>query len=384
LLTSLVAAGCGGSENKAPITVKLTSIALTPVNPSIAAGTKLQMVATGTFDDGATQDLTEEVTWASATPANVTISNADTSDGLATAVAKGTSVISATLGTVTGNTTLTVTDAKLVSIVLTPNSASIAKGRTQQFTATGFFDDTTTQDLTDTATWAAAVPATASVSNADDSKGLATGLAVATTNITASVVVGTTTVVGTAPLKVTAAVLTSIAVTPATPSIAKGTKQQFVATGTFSDGTTQVLTTTVTWASATQATATISNANGSRGLASSVAVGTTVISATSDNIKGQATLTVTAATLTSITVTPATPSVQKNKTQQFTATGTYTDNTTQNLTTMVTWASGTETTATISNAAASKGLATTIAAGTTQISATSGAVVGKATLTVTN
>jgi hypothetical protein len=41
-------------------------------------------------------------------------------------------------------------------------------------------------------------------------------------------------------------------------------------------------------------------------------------------------------------------------------------------------------TATISNAAASKGLATTIAAGTTQITATSGAVTGKVTLTVTN
>jgi hypothetical protein len=195
---------------------------------------------------------------------------------------------------------------------------------------------------------------------------------------------GATAIVGTASLKVTAAVLVSIAVTPATPSIAKGTKQQLVATGTFSDGTTQVLTTTVTWASATPATATISNANGSRGLASSVAVGSTVISATSGTIKGETTLTVTAATLVSIAIAPATPSIAKNKTQQFTATGTYTDATTQNLTSMVTWASGTEATATISNAAASKGLATTIAAGTTQITATSGAVTGKVSLTVTN
>ena len=36
-------------------------------------------------------------------------------------------------------------------------------------------------------------------------------------------------------LTVTAAALVSIAVTPATPSIAKGTTQQFTATGTFSD-----------------------------------------------------------------------------------------------------------------------------------------------------
>ena len=65
-------------------------------------------------------------------------------------------------------------------------------------------------------------------------------------------------------------------------------------------------------------------------------------------------------------------------------TGTYTDASTQNLTSMVTWGSATEAAATISNAAASKGLATTIAAGTSQITATSGAVIGKTTLTVTN
>jgi hypothetical protein len=57
LLTSLVAAGCGGSENKAPITVKLTSIALTPVNPSIAVGGTQQFTATGTFSDQSKKDI---------------------------------------------------------------------------------------------------------------------------------------------------------------------------------------------------------------------------------------------------------------------------------------------------------------------------------------
>ena len=40
----------------------------------------------------------------------------------------------------------------------------------------------------------------------------------------------------------TAATLLSIAVTPANPSIATGTTQQFTATGTFSDNSTQNLT----------------------------------------------------------------------------------------------------------------------------------------------
>ena len=61
-------------------------------------------------------------------------------------------------------------------------------------------------------------------------------------------------------------------------------------------------------------------------------------------------LTVTAATLQSIAVTPANPSIAKGATQQFTATGTFSDNSTQNLTAQVTWASATTTVATITPA----------------------------------
>ena len=69
--------------------------------------------------------------------------------------------------------------------------------------------------------------------------------------------------------------LTSIAVTPASPSVAKGLTQQFTATGTYTDGSTANLTASVTWASATPSVATIS----STGLAQSLATGTTNITA---------------------------------------------------------------------------------------------------------
>ena len=45
------------------------------------------------------------------------------------------------------------------------------------------------------------------------------------------------------------------------------------------------------------------------------------------------------ASLVSIAVTPANPSIGKGATQQFTATGTYSDSSTQNLTSSVTWSS---------------------------------------------
>jgi hypothetical protein len=93
---------------------------------------------------------------------------------------------------------------------------------------------------------------------------------------------------------VTAATLISIAVTPANPSIANGTTQQFKATGTYSDGSTQDLTDTATWSSSNAGVSTISNAAGSKGLATAVAAGSTSIMSVSGSLSGSTTLTVTA------------------------------------------------------------------------------------------
>src|SRR4051812_3219387 len=83
--------------------------------------------------------------------------------------------------------------------------------------------------------------------------------------------------------------------------------------------------------------------------------------------------------LTSIAVTPATASVAKDSTQQFTAKGTYSDNTSKDISSMVTWASTMTTVATVSTT----GLATGKAAGMTAITATMLGVTGSAALTVT-
>jgi uncharacterized protein YjdB len=172
---------------------------------------------------------------------------------------------------------------------------------------------------------------------------------------------------------VTATALTSIAVTPASPSVAKGLTQQFTAIATYADLSTQDVTASVTWTSSTPAAATIA----AGGLATGVAVGTTTITAISGTVTGSQTLTVQPPVLVSITVTPANPSVAKGLTQQFTATGHYSDASVQDLTGSVAWASSTTTVATIN----ASGLATSVASGTTTISATDGGVTGSTVLT---
>src|SRR5215831_5145487 len=197
----------------------------------------------------------------------------------------------------------------------------------------------------------------------------ATGLRSSTVSITDS-----TNVAQTISLSGLGYALASISVSPANPAVPLGLKQQFTATGNYTDGSTQNLTGTVGWASGSPAVATISAA----GLATTLGVGSTNITASSGSVTGSAALTVSAPAVVSIIVTPANPSVAAGLTQQFAATGTFTDGGTQNITNSVNWSSSNTAAATI-NAA---GLAGTVAQGATTIQAVSGTVTGSTTLTV--
>jgi 6-phosphogluconolactonase (cycloisomerase 2 family) len=92
-------------------------------------------------------------------------------------------------------------------------------------------------------------------------------------------------------------------------------------------------------------------------------------------ITGTGNLTVQAPTLVSIAVTPTGASISVGQTQQYTATGTFSDTSTQTLTSGVTWASSSTNIATIN----SSGLATGVAAGTTNITAAVGSITSPAT-----
>jgi len=351
--------------------VVLQSIAVTPANPSISQSQTQQFTATGTYSDNSTKNITTSVTWASS---NAGVATIGTSSGLATSVTAGTAKITATLGSVVSpSDSLTVTAATLKSIAVTPANPSISQSQTQQFTATGTYSDSSTKNITTSVTWASSNTGVATIGT---SSGLATSVTAGTAKITATL---GSVVSPSDSLTVTAATLKSIAVTPSNPSISPSQTQQFTATGTYSDGSTKNISTSVTWASSNTGVATIGT---SSGLATSVTAGTSQITATLGTVVSPSdSLTVTAITLQSIAVTPSNPSISQSQTQQFTATGTYSDSSTKNITTSVTWASSNTAVATIGS---STGLATGVTAGTSLISATLGSVVSPSdSLTVT-
>ena len=376
--TSITAAHgvVSGSTTVSVTDATLTSITVTPINPSIAKLTMVQLIATGTFSDGSTQDLTTQVSWTSADEAIAQVSNINT-PGVVTGLEVGSTSITATLSGVSGSTTDTVTAATLTSIEITPPNPSIAKGTSIQLSAIGTFSDGTTQDLTSQVSATSSNPGIV-VPNPSAAKGLVTGTVVGSTVITATLngIQGSTTVT------VTSAVLTSITITPPNPSIAKGTSIQLFAIGTFSDGTTQDLTSQVSGTSSNPGIV-VPNPSVAKGLVTGTAVGSTVITATLNGIQGSTTVTVTSAVLTSITITPPNPSIAKGTTVQLIATGNYTDGSTQDLTSQVSWTSGDNTIAQVSGALGTIGLVTGLNMGSTSIAATLNGISGSTTVMVT-
>ena len=156
----------------------------------------------------------------------------------------------------------------VTTLTLSPVSRLAAVGDTVNYTASGTTVNGDTKDITSTATWTSSAPNVATI----DSTGKATAVAAGTTTITAKQDDGS----NTGSLLVASTDLTSIAVTPSSPTVALSTgTQQFKATGTFSDGSTQDLSSFVQWTSGTTSVATISKT----GLASLLTAGSTQITA---------------------------------------------------------------------------------------------------------
>ena len=104
----VISCGNGGGGGSSSTTSKLISIAVTPTNLSLDSGTTGQFTATGTYSDNTTQDIATAVTWSSSNTAVATISNTTGSNGLATTLVMGTTTITASLGSISGSTLLTV------------------------------------------------------------------------------------------------------------------------------------------------------------------------------------------------------------------------------------------------------------------------------------
>ncbi|MGA9209493.1 MAG: DUF4082 domain-containing protein, partial [Terriglobales bacterium] len=430
-------------------TAMLNSIAVAPGNPTLQIGQPQQFTATGTYSDNSTKDLTTQVTWTSSITNVATVS----SSGLATSVAGGASNVVATLGTVSGSTTLTVVAAPLSITTTTlptsqqnlPYSVTLAAtGGVQPYTwslaagslpaglslaSNGTISGTPTTS-TGTASFTVQVKDSASQESSINQE------QTATQNLSISIIslitiwpatTVPTVVDGNDPSAVELGVKFQSDVSGPIygirfyksaantgPHVAHlwDSSGDLLGTANFTNETAfgwqeadfatpvEIAANTVYVASYHTsvghysadvnyfATAGVDNpplhalANGVSGSNGVYMYGATSAFPTSagngTNYWVDVAMLNSAATLSSIAVNPANPTPAVGSQTGFTATGTYSDGSTRNLTDVVTWASSNTAVATINTL----GTATEIATGSSTISATLGAVSGSTTLSV--
>ncbi len=181
--------------------------------------------------------------------------------------------------------------------------------------------------------------------------------------------------------------VTGVTVSPASPSVSVGSTTQFTASATYSDGSSKDVTTSASWSSSNTAVASIdSTGQASPGLATGVSTGNATISASFSGKNGSAALSVTGtAAVTSLALSPTSITMSVGGTQQFIATAGYSDGSTKTVTNLATWSSTDSAVASIQSAGqTTPGLASGVAPGNVNITASYGGVSGVTTLNVTS
>ncbi|WP_234941958.1 Ig-like domain-containing protein [Vibrio anguillarum] len=369
--------GCNSDDVSSEPTVKLERIDITasPLTTrgvsqlTLAVGDKQPFDVVGHYSDGSSRILTDSnaVDW-HASDLDVVLFDAP---GIITGNTPGVVTVHASSGNIASNDVMVnVSSAEITEITVTPSPVQVAQGQTQQLTAMATYSDGTSSDVTNSVTWTPTDTVTATVTT----EGLLSGVEENSTTLTATKAGVTSNEV---TVNVSSAEITEITVTPSQVNIAKGQTQQLTAIATYSDGTSSSVTNSVMWTPADANTATVT----STGLITGVGVGSTTMAVTKDGITSNTVnVTVSSAVITAIQVTPSQVNVAKGQTQQLTAIATYSDTTSSDISSSVTWTPADTNTITVT----STGLITGVEVGSTTVTATKNGISNSVNVTVSS
>jgi Bacterial surface proteins containing Ig-like domains len=277
----------------------ISSLSVSPNTTALGSGETQQLTAHAKDAEG--NELTgRTVGWASSDEDVATVSTS----GLVTAVKVGSATITATSEGVHATATIRVAAGSVGAVSVSPGSVGLVAGKSQQLSAS-LVDDAGNTLPAHNITWSSANNSIASVS----SSGVVNALHAGSTTITASA----NGVSGHASVVVSAGAVENIAVSPSSMDLTSGDTQQLSAKLTDASG--NVLSENVAWSSSNSSVATVS----SSGLVTAAHSGSATITAASGGATGSATLTVTAGSVSSVSVSPGSASLVAGETQQLSA-----------------------------------------------------------------
>src|SRR5579859_3781220 len=333
--------GLAALDNNPHLTI--ASLAISPENQTHFINETIGYTAVATLSNGQTYNVTNVSSWSSSNQAIAqfeALINVPTPIANFECLSQGTATITVQFGGTSKSTSLTCNQLppppKLVSIAINGgNNTNV--GQSTQLSAVGTYSDSTSSDITGSPTvWTSGTTTVATI-----------GTLSATQTVTCvrggtSVITATNGTVSQTMTLTCNAVLVSIVVTPATANVLVGAQPTFIATGTYNDSSTQNVTTAANWTSSNTTVAKTLTPPTNPEPFNALAAGSATITATIGTVSGNAALTVTSSgppppTLASAQITPTTVVVNVGSSVDLVNTGTYSDGSTQNITSQSTW-----------------------------------------------
>lgn len=301
--SAAITAEYDGKSAQVPVSVQaktISSLALSADFSSLPAGTQENISVIATYSDSSTQDVTSQVSWSVSDTSVIYIVSEAPLSGEVRSLNTGTSVVTAALGGQSANLSLTVTNATLSSLRLSPGPTLISKGIDLAFKAYGTFSDGNEYEMTNEVTWASSNSSYAELSNAADSAGIMTNEYAGSSTVGFSVTATSGSINGSSAIIITPATLTNLVITPGTVTTGSYSEVQMYAYGQFSDGASTDLTDIVSWSSDTASVAVISNADQAHGILSALTEGTANLHAKLGSLSASQSITVSDSQPTSI------------------------------------------------------------------------------------
>jgi len=352
----------------------VTSLHISPVNPSVPVGIEGQFIATAYYSDNTTADVTHNANWVVDDYSIAAVVPNGEYGGYAKALAEGSTQLTASYDGKIANTNIAVTTTTLTSISLTPSNAEIPAGTNQQYQLFGLFSDGSNHDLTAFSSFQTSDSAAASI----DSNGLATAHNNSANPITVTATYNS--LQATASLTVKSGLLDYIEVTPTTLSIPVGHKDSLQARAFYTDSSSADITHLATWSLDDGDIASVDNTNVDGGSVFGISEGVVTVTASYLGETATNITTISPAVLESVSITPIKKTIAAGLTQQYTLTAEFSDRSSLDVTKISDWLSSDPATASIDNV----GLAITYWEGKVTITGTYQGMSAAATLIVTS
>jgi hypothetical protein len=157
---ALLASGCSttfeppddtGGPSAGPA---LIGIGVSPVNPKVVLGEEIQFTATGFYANQTTVDITDTVEWATSDAGVLDVSSSLDSEGLGETLSSGAAQVKASFFEIESNRiTVTVTEALIEGLTVSPASAQLEVDGTLQLTAEASFSDGSRGNVSGSVRW---------------------------------------------------------------------------------------------------------------------------------------------------------------------------------------------------------------------------------------